>query len=271
LYEGRFLGTTTLYRLGWLKTEVYDRWKIGDPTYEIIQFDSTENPRFPQKEFDRMRDSMPLWKFRMFYQGQYDKPAGLVYDSFDDTLCVHSQRFEIPSSWMWYVGHDFGGSNPAALFYAQNPMGGDFWMVYEFKPFGAVTTSEQVKQFGELMKGRIVLQRRGGAHNEDGWRNDYTAQGWPIIPPMVPEVDVGIARVYGLHRRNAIHTFRDNKAYLDEKTSYSYKMAENYLVMDEIENPKRYHLMDAERYILSGFNTEGVGGRKPKTVRRAVY
>jgi phage terminase large subunit-like protein len=44
LSEGRVLGTTTLYELGWLKTELYDRWKAGDTSIDWIEVDALSNP-----------------------------------------------------------------------------------------------------------------------------------------------------------------------------------------------------------------------------------
>ena len=67
LAQGRALLTTTPYDLGWLKQHIYDRWKRinsplekpGDRDFRVIRFDSTENPQFPQEEFERARNSIP--------------------------------------------------------------------------------------------------------------------------------------------------------------------------------------------------------------------
>ena len=80
LTEGRVLGTTTIYNLGWLKSQVYDRWKNGDPDFDVIQFKSIENPAFPMEEYRRAKRTPPLWKFRMFYEGESDRPAGAEGD-----------------------------------------------------------------------------------------------------------------------------------------------------------------------------------------------
>jgi len=82
IHQGRALFTTTLYGLGWLKTEIYDKWVAGAKDTEVIQFESTINPAFPKEEYERARSVMPRWKFNLFYKGEYDKPAGLIYDAF---------------------------------------------------------------------------------------------------------------------------------------------------------------------------------------------
>ena len=73
-------------------------------------------------------------------------------------------------------------------------------------------------------------------------------------------VEVGISRVWAFHERNAIMVFRDMTRYIDEKTSYSYKMGEGDSVLDEIEDKSRFHLMDAERYILGGLHADARSG-----------
>ena len=40
LHQGRVLGTTTPYNLGWLKQQVVDMWSAGDTTHDVIQFES---------------------------------------------------------------------------------------------------------------------------------------------------------------------------------------------------------------------------------------
>jgi len=259
--EGRLLGTSTLYSYGWLKTEVFDKWFAGDTDYDVINFDSTENPAFPQKEFDRAYSNMPLWKFNMFYRGIFTKPAGMVYDCFDDKNCV-IDRFPIPDNWLWYVGHDFGGANPAALLYAQDPKTGLFYLVHEYLP-GAKAVPDQVEELKALLKGRVVIRRTGGSRAEQDSRQNYTAHGWPIAEPAVWDVAVRISRVYAFHKRNGIMVFKDCKRYLDEKLRYSYKLGQGYEVMDDIEGRSRFHLMSAEEYIMCGFYADGVVGQGP--------
>ena len=269
LSQGRILGTTTLYELGWLKTEWHDRWKAGDPDYDVIQIDSTVNPKFPKEEFERARNSMPIWKFRMRYQGLYAQPAGLVYDSFDPSVCI-IDRFPIPESWFWYVGHDFGSANPAQLGYANDPATGIFYVAKEFLP-GSKAVPDQVADLKEEFAGKTVIRRAGGSHQEQDSRGNYTAHGWPITEPGVRSVDVGIDRVYALHKRNLIMVFRDCTNYIDEKLRYSRKLADDgSTVLDEIEKKSRFHLMDCERGVLCDFYDRG-SRRKPNQVRSGSW
>ncbi len=267
IYRGRVLGTSTLYNSGWLKEEVYDKWEAGDTDYDIIQFDSTMNPAFPQAEFDRVEAIMDPAKFDMMYRGRYTQAAGLVYKKFDTQACV-IPRFEIPDNWLWYTGHDFGGKNPATMVFAQDPATSLIYVVDEYAP-DDTTVHDQVKYLQELLKDRRVIKRLGGSHTEDGWRGNYTGEGWPITEPAsdVRAVDVGIANVLALHAWGRIIAFSDLKGYLAEKGSYSYKMV-GKRVTDEIRNKSAYHFMDAERYALGGFRDAGQAQAAPVTVTK---
>lgn len=263
--QGRGLFTTSLYHWGWLKTEIYDRWKAGDPDIDVIQYASVLNPAFPREEFERAQKVLPGWKFNLFYRGIYERPAGLIYDSFDENVCK-IDRFPIPKEWLVYVGHDFGGANPAAMFYAQDPGTGYFYAFAEYMPKEGKTVAEQVKDFKKNTTGYNVIKRAGGSHQEDGWRGDYTAHGWVIQEPKFSnDVEVGIEKVYALHKLNKVFVFSDLYDYLDQKMSYSRKLDDDYNPTEDIEDKARFHLMDAERYILSDFTPETVISNKPIT------
>ena len=276
LNQGRCLFGTTLYSLGWLKTEVYDRWLAHDPNYDVIQFDSTDNPVFPRAEYDRMKAIMPSWKFDMFYRGRYAKPAGLIYDAFDSEKRA-IKRFPIPISWPIYTGHDFGGANPAAMFYARVklplPEGAppamrlnDFVAFKEYLPGSGYSAPQHVDEFFKSTVGRTVAKSAGGSHQEEEIRQLYRKLGWNIVEPPVREVETGISKVYALHKQGMIWVFNDLRNYLDEIMSYSRKLDEKYQPTDEIEDKSKYHLMDCERGVMSNFESEIITNRQKSRV-----
>lgn len=252
IYQGRVLFTTTLYGLGWFKTEVFDRWEAGDTDYDVIMFDSTLNPNFPREEYERVRAKMPGWKFNMFYRGRYDTPEGLIYSAFNTRHCV-TPRIDIPKNWLIYVGHDFGASNPAAMFYAEDPGTGLLWAFHEYLPGAGKSVAEHVSEFKRITEGYTVVKRVGGSHQEEEIRQAYTAHGWAISEP--PEKNRGretqILNVIAFHKLNRIMVMSDLYSYLDEKLSFSRKLDDRYRPTEDIENEPAYHLMAAERYIIS--------------------
>lgn len=254
LSEGRVLGTTTPYNMGWLKSEVFDKFKAGDPDFDVIQFKSTMNPAFPRAEYERMRDSMPAWKFKMFYDGEFEKPAGLIYDCFIDAMHT-CPRFAIPDKWQRYMGLDFGGVNTVGIFYAQEPRTNKLYLYRTYKA-GSRTAAEHTS---ELLRGEPMIPHTvGGSKSEDQWRSEFKAAGLPVHAPEIKDVEVGIDRVYEAHKLNEIIVFDDLAGYLDEKHTYARKLDASGEPTEVIEDKESFHYMDGERYIISFLKRKGM-------------
>ena len=249
IHQGRVLGTTTLYCYGWLKNEIYDPWRSGDPDIDVVQFASTMNPVFPEAEYERALRTLPSWKVNLFYKGQYAKPAGMVYDAFDEDICK-IPRFALNPDWPRYVGVDFGGVNTAAMWYAKDPET-DFYYAYREYLKGGLTTKGHAEAWKKLSQDENIIMWAGGARSEGQWRREFRAVGIPMREPTIHDVEVGIDRVYGLHKGDRLFVFDDLLGYLDEKGSYSRALDENNEPTEKIEDKEKYHRMDAERYILS--------------------
>ena len=257
LNRGRVLGTTTLYNFGWMKQQIYDPWKRGENAdIDVVQFKSIENPSFPRDEYYRAKRTMPPWRFKMFYEGEYDKPAGMIYDSFDFGTQV-VPAFNIPHGWPLYVGIDFGGVHMAGLFVAQNPDTKAFYHFHEYLA-GGRSISQHAEEFKKIVGDRPFFWV-GGAAPEDQWRIEFREAGIPVMPPPIKDVEVGIQRVYGYHKRNQIFVFGTCTRYLDQKGSYSRELDDNNQPTDEIEDKNIFHLMDAER-VLFAYLWERQGG-----------
>jgi hypothetical protein len=245
LTQGRACGGTTLYNRGWLKSQVYDRWLAGDENFEVVQFASYINPAFPKAEFDRIVSTMPKWKVNMFYRGEFDIPAGLIYDNFNDELHV-TDPFKIPDDWLRYGMIDFGGVNTAAIGTAFDPKSKTFYHFAEYWEGGKTAEghSEELKKWG-------CSKWWGGAPSEDQWRMEFRRAGLPVNQPAIKDVEVGIDRVYGGHAENRIIVFSNLIHYLDEKGTYRRKLGPDGQPTEDIEDKNSYHLMDAERYGMS--------------------
>jgi len=252
IHSGHKLITTTPYGLGWLKREIYDRWKAGDPDIDVVQFTSLMNPAFPKSEYDNARARLPHWKFAMFHEGRFTRPAGLIYDCFEPGTAV-IPRFDIPADWPRYQGIDFGPVHTAAMWYAQDPTTGYLYGYREYKSETKGHVTDHARRFKAVSDGENVLKRVGGSHTEEGWRDAFRLAGWPIQEPEINDVEVGIDRVYAMHKQGRLFIFNDLLQYLDEKETYSRVLDDTYQPTDKIEDKARYHLMDAERYIISDF------------------
>lgn len=263
LNRGRALLITTLYTGGgWIKTDFYDHWKKGDEVgadIDIFQFPSTVNPKFSSEEYESARLSLPDWKFKLLYQGEFANAVGLIYDAFNTDVCLLPRnRWPVMDTWPRYCGMDFG-TDTAAVFYAVDPATGYIYADREYLAKG-LTTQQHADNLKAMSKNWQVVKCNGGKGDkgDDGWRGDFTAAGWPCQMPTIQSVEIGIQRVYTLHKLNELFVCSDLYEYLKEKQSYSYKTDEENQPTGDIENKQRYHLMDSERGILSSFtrNTE---------------
>ena len=249
LHQGRALGTTTLYNRGWVKTQIYDRWKAGDPDYDVIQFASYVNPAFPRTEYERAERTLATWKLRMFYQGLFDKPAGLIYDCFDEDLHIINS-FRIPRDWPRVVGIDPVGAVVTAIFLAWDDASQRLhWYDEYYGPYGKTTEehANEVKKKAAEQGGPVVAWI-AGAKSERQARLDWQAAGIPVIEPPISDVESGIDRVYGLFKGHWLVVHRSCKHSLAEIGSYSRVLDENDEATEVIQDKHDYHCCDGGRY-----------------------
>ncbi len=257
--EGRILISTTPYSLNWLKTRIHDPWQEArnrggeHPEIDVITFDSAANPAFPLAEMERALRTLPRWKYDQFYRGKFTRPAGLIYDAFDESKHV-IRRCRVPSHWPRYLGVDFGERNTAAVFLAavldanQRPTG-HYWLYREYYPAQRLGSEEHVRALLEGEPG--IPYAVGGSGSEDSWRERFGRVALPIAEPPVRDVEVGIDAVYALFRRNALFVFEDCTGIRDELLSYSRVLNDQGEPTARIEARETYHRADSLRYIAS--------------------
>lgn len=250
LAQGRVLGTTTPYNLGWLKREIFDRWRAGDQDYHVIQFKSIQNPAFPLAEYEAAKARMPAWKHRMFYDGQFERPAGVIYDCFDDAENVVDD-FALPLPWPRRVGIDFGGVNQALVWVAEDQATGTYY-VYRESLRGGMSTREHVQEALRHATSERVVLWMGGAPSEEQQRRDWAAEGIRVVRPRIADLEAGIDRVYDLIKSRRLRVFRSCVGLLDEIGRYSRKLDDNGQPTEAIEDKDTFHRLDALRYVASG-------------------
>ncbi len=264
--EGRILITTTPYALNWLYTEIYKRWKQGDKRIDVIEFESIANPAFSRKRWDDAKATLPRWKFDLFYRARFTKPAGAIYDCFDEDRHT-CPPFMIPEAWPRYIGLDFGGVNTAAVFLAAerkwdedlDDWGDETGRYFLYRDYheGGKTASEHAKALylGEPRMPKCV----GGSSSEGQWRKEFAAGGLVVMDPALGDketpnaegrVEVGINRVYGLLKLDDLVVFNDRRQLIEDITNYSRELDDSTNEPTEkIEDKDTWHRLDALRYI----------------------
>jgi len=250
---GQLLLTTTPYDLGWLLHDIVE--KDGQEGIHVERWRSIDRPGFPRESYEMARRNMPSWRFHMLYDAQFERPAGLIYETFNESACV-IDRFPIPKEWLLYVGHDFGPDNPAALFVAQDPSTGQFYVFDEYLPGAGVSVHERVEEWKRRTKGYNVVKRVGGNPQEEETRQAYNAHGWVITKPKISHVEPQIDKVISLHQLNKVMVFKDCVHYIDEKRTFSRKLDDMNQPTKDIKDENRFHLMACDRYLFSEFVPE---------------
>lgn len=246
-HQGRILLTHTPYNLGWTKTEIYDRWKAGDPLYNVINFSFIDNPTNPPEEYYRRQKEMPDWKFQMFYNGIYTRPSGLIYSDFDEAKHV-VKPFKIPDNWKRYVGVDFGLVHTAILWLAEDP-DTEVYYVYRESLGGGLTQAEWAVKCLEYKE--PVLQWRGGSASEDVHRSAWAMAGVPLCEPTIQDVEGGIDHVIGLIKQDRLLVFETMTGLRSEIASYSRELDSAGEPTEKIADKATFHRLDSLRYVAS--------------------
>lgn len=251
-YEGRFLGTTTPYNLGWLKRNVVDPWRAGmAPDTDVVSFSSIANPAYPIDEFLKRQREMPPWAFRMFHLGEFERPMGLVYDVFDETrnMC---EPFTIPVSWPRRGALDFGLKDPtAALFGALDREHDVLYLYAEYKR-PARETKEHAADIAAI--GGPLVSRIVGDPEDPQLILEYAGHG---LPMEIGNNDLlaGIQEVYSRMASGRLKVFRGKLPhFVDEVERYQWakKAGEEEATKDKPKDGDN-HLLDDLRYLCMDF------------------
>lgn len=247
LSQGRVLAGTTPYNLGWLKTQIFDKWRAGNSDIQVIQFKSIMNPSFPVAEYERARRTLPAWKFEMFYNGEFSRPAGMIYEDFTQNHIVPA--FAISAEWPRYLGVDFGAVHTAKIYITEDPASHIFYC-YRAELHGNKTTAEQVASVKQYNENNLLAW--GGAKSETQQRWDWGAAGLTVGEPPISDVEGGINRVIALLKEKRLFIFDTCTGLIDEFGTYSRELDANGQSTEKIKNKNDYHHLDALRYVTSG-------------------
>lgn len=265
IYRGRMLLTTTPYTWNWFEQLV--REAETDPEMEVIRFDSSTNPAFPREEIDFARRTMPEWRFRMFYLGEFTRPAAAIFSDYDERKhCVHP--FVIPSDWPRNVGVDFGLVNTGIVWTALDPGKGIIY-VYREKLGGGKSGDEWAR---ECLKYREYIQGWwGGTAAETAQRMAWQAGGVPMAQPVIYDVEAGISHLVGLIRQDRLKVFTGLTQLRSQLLSYSREVDSEGNILEKVANKERYHLVDALRYACSAYPVElGIKEEQPEESERPL-
>lgn len=246
---------------------------LQDPdVWDAFTFTSHDNPHLDRQALLSITKDMSRDAYHQEIMAEDDmgEEDWLVFRAFDEETCI-VPRFPIPQNWPVYVGHDFGMSNPAALFFAQDPATGFFYAFEEYLPGKGYSTSQHVDTYKRITEGMTVMRCVGGAHGEQEIREGYTAHGWPVKEPLLSGIAPQLDRVIGLMERNKIYVFDDLLNFREELMNCLWELDRENRPTNRVKDEQKYHLTACARYILSEFTPETVEPRKKSRTRILEY
>lgn len=110
----------------------YDMAEMAKKTrgWEYFHFTCYDNPYFPKKELDRIKEETPEDTWAQEYLAEFTKNAGLVFNEFD--TAVHTVKIDQPKpDWVKYRSIDFGQTNPTAVLWIGVDIDGNIYVYDE--------------------------------------------------------------------------------------------------------------------------------------------
>lgn len=247
-HAGQILLLTTPYSAThWLKTKVVDPWLAGDPRYHVERPRTMDNPFYPREEIERARRSLPTWRFRMMYYGEFTRPEGLVYPEVN-----YVDPFEIPPDWIRIRGVDFGFNNPTAVVWLAKDPQTERWYVYQ-----------SLKKTGMLTENLVEILKADGPDiptycDPAGKTEIATLQRYGVDARSASNAVLpGILHVTSLFKSQRLFVFNNLLALRDEFEQYHWRKDRKGTELDEVVK-EHDHLMDALRYALFTYESQEV-------------
>lgn len=243
---------TTPYNRGWLYKDVFLPWQQGDPDIFVERFSSLANPRYPREVYERNQRNMDPARFRMFHEGGFERPEGMIYKGWDDVAMV-VEPFEIPNDWPRFGGLDYGWNHPTAAVWIARGPDGKYYIYEEYR-----------ESEGLIAKHFDAMQEKCASQVPRWWDDPAGAQysaemrrlGLPVQGAQ-NEVQAGLDTVAELMASGRLKVFRTCKNWLTEIEGYVWDKNVSGEFKDkpvEVDDD----LMDATRY---GFHSELKGGK----------
>jgi len=241
--QGRCLITTTPYSMNWLYKEFYKRWEHKDSDYEVIQFESIENPVYSVKEYERMKEMLTPEEFAMRYKGEFRELSGLVYPLFH-TCVTQDADYRVTERDIYVGGIDPGWSAPFAVLDAILQADGKVRIINEI-----YETTKLIREIApRLLRGATYWVDPAAKREREELE---AAPGSFTVQPADNDIRIGIMKVNQYIRdKRLIVPEEICPNLISEASMYSWSAE------DEPNKKTEHHLLDALRYLIMGIEQD---------------
>ena len=130
---GRILLTSSVYPSSWM----YEEQRVNPDLWEVLTWESIDNPAFPKEEWDRLRRVLPPDQFAREYQSQFIFGQGSILGN----ILKYGKVTQFPKGVVpirTWIGLDFGFSDPTAIVVIQLGSNGSYYVTDEYYSTGMV-------------------------------------------------------------------------------------------------------------------------------------
>jgi phage terminase large subunit len=249
---GRMLLTSSIADNSWLAEYVT---KLSDDRYDIISWESKENPAFSKEEWEALKEELDPSIFRRRYEAKLDFAKGLVYSNFDLKSKVVS---DIPPSEVVekaFIGADWGFNDPTAIvvILVTNVRRAYVWK--EFYVEG-LQIDPVVAAFNKFIKDIKEKFNLGVTIFADPSNKQFLQSVSGMlrhdIIPGERDIFNGTAAIRNLIYQGRFFIFRNCENTLKEIRTYRFK-EKHWERLEEPED-RNNHLLDAIRYVLASYS-----------------
>lgn len=256
LHKAPILLTSVPYFNNWLKTDVYDPYMDGSRTdVEWIHCRSLDNLAFDPDLLEEIRARRRPEYFAIFFEGNFAKPYGLIYDDppTSDLIIDPEKEFPrgIPPHWPCFSGHDFGMNDPNAAVWARYDVNSDILYIVAEYEAPSLTMRRHIERWKNA-----GLEVDAAFGDPSGADQMATAEelDYPIMKAN-NDILAGIDLVYDRFKTGRLKIFPNCKALIDYREQYVWAKNANDEdeLLDKPANPQASrHMMDALRYLVIG-------------------
>ena len=237
--------STTPYSLNWLY-KMWEDWKAGNrEDVDFIQFNSKDNPYFPDEEFERQKRLLDPRRFQMKYMGQFGKMEGLVYENIPII-----KAFALPAGTRYFAGVDWGYTNPFVISIRALTPEGNHYRIGEYYKSG-LTIDEIIPVCQSRMQ-LFDIELFICDPSNPAYIESLNRAGCPATKG-INLIRYGIDKQTELIRTEKFAIFEDeNPLGIDEYNTYHYPEPKDYKVDEDAKEPEPVkshdHGIDADRY-----------------------
>lgn len=234
-----------------MKTDFIDR--AHELNALVLHFDLDDNLSLSQEAKSRLKSMFSGVFFERYILGLWSMADGLVYPGFDHASMIVS---ELPKMVNYWIGVDYGHSNPTVFILTGLGIDGRFYIINEYYHSGKESTTRSPSQYSQdfirwqtdlnIEPERIFIDPSAKGFitqlHHDGIRKIAKA-GNSVLP--------GISKVSSLISMDKLRVHSSCTHTLKEFSTYSWD-SKAQLTGTDRPSKQNDHVMDAIRYVATG-------------------